>query len=85
MINGKMRCQTNLTRSTKGIDFSISHMLFVDDTAIAANMSDELTVRGEELYHHFHKFGLLMHVGEKDKNNKWQPYKSEAMYCPRKT
>jgi hypothetical protein len=25
-----------------------------------------------------------MHVGEKDKNDKWQPSKSEAMYFPRK-
>jgi hypothetical protein len=82
-LNGKMRCQTNPT-STKGIDFSISHTLFVDDTAIVADTSNELTVRGKELYHHFRKFGLLMHVGEKDKNDKWQPSKSEPMYFPRK-
>jgi hypothetical protein len=54
----------------------------VDDTAIVADTSDELAVRGEELYHHFRKFGLLMHVSEKDKNDKWQPSKSEAMFFP---
>jgi hypothetical protein len=79
-----MKCQSNPT-ATKGIEFSISHTLFVDDTAIVADTSEELTRRGEELFHHFRRFGLLMHVGEQDKNGKWQPSKSEAMYFPKKS
>jgi hypothetical protein len=47
-------------------------------------MSEELVKRGEELYHHFKQFGLLMHAGERDKNGNWKPSKSEAMYFPKK-
>jgi hypothetical protein len=61
--NRKVKCQSNPT-GTKGKDFSFTHTLFVDDTAIVANTSEELVKRGKELYHHFRKFGLLMHVGE---------------------
>jgi hypothetical protein len=82
-MNGKIKCQSNPTR-TKGKDFSFTHTLFVDDTAIVANSSQELLERGEELYHHFKKFGLLMHVGERDVKGKWKPSKSEAMFFPRK-
>jgi hypothetical protein len=82
-LNGKIKCQSNPT-GTKGKDFSLTHTLFVDDTAIVANTSEELVERGEELFHHFKKFGLLMHVGERDKNGNWKPSKSEAMYFPKK-
>jgi hypothetical protein len=82
-MNGKIKCQSNPTR-TKGKDFSFTHTLFVDDTAIVANSSHELLERGEELYHHFKKFGLRMHVGERDTEGNWKPSKSEAMFFPKK-
>jgi hypothetical protein len=81
--NGKIKCQPNLT-GTKGKEFSFTHTLFVDDTAIVANTCDKLVERGEELYHHFKRFGLLTHVGERDKKGNWKPSKSEAMFFPRK-
>jgi hypothetical protein len=82
--NGKMKCQPNPAK-TKGIEFALSHTLFVDDTAIVADSCDELGKRGEEIYHLFRKFGLLMHVGEFDtENNTWKSSKSEAMYFPKK-
>jgi hypothetical protein len=82
--NGRMKCQPNPAK-TKGIEFALSHTLFVDDTAIVADSCDELGKRGEEIYHLFRKFGLLMHVGEFDtENNTWKSSKSEAMYFPKK-
>jgi hypothetical protein len=82
-MNGKIRCQSNPT-GTKGNDFSLTHTLFVNDTAIVANTCKELIERGEELFHHFKKFGLLMHVGERNKKGNWIPSKSEAMFFPKK-
>jgi hypothetical protein len=82
--NGRMRCQSNPTK-TKGIEFTLSHTLFVDDTAIVADSCKELVKKGEEIYHLFRKFGLLMHVGKFDiENNAWKSSKSEAMYFPKK-
>jgi hypothetical protein len=82
-MNGKIKCQSNPT-GTKGKDFSFTSTLFVNDTAIVANTCEELFKTGEELYHHFKKFGLLMHVGEWDKKGNWRPSKSEAMFFPKK-
>jgi hypothetical protein len=82
-MNGKINCQSNLT-GTKGKDFSFTHTLFVDNTAIVVNSCEELLERGEELYHHFKKFGLLMHMGERDKKGNWKPSKSKAMFFPKK-
>jgi hypothetical protein len=82
-VNGKIRCQSNLT-GTKGKDFSLTHTLFIDNNAIVANMCEELIERGEELFHHFKKYGLLMHAGECNKKGNWIPSKSEAMFFPKK-
>jgi hypothetical protein len=72
MMNGKIRCESNLT-GTKGKDFSLTHTLFVDDTAIVANTCEELVESGKELFHHFRKFGILMHVVEQDNKGNWIP------------
>jgi hypothetical protein len=49
------------------------------------NSCEELLERGrEELYHHFKKFGLLMHMGKQDKKGNWKPSKSEAMFFLKK-
>jgi hypothetical protein len=57
-MNGKIKCQS-IPTGTKGKDFSFTHTLLVDDTAIVANTCKELVERGEELYNHFKRLGVL--------------------------
>jgi hypothetical protein len=44
-MNGKIRCQSN-PAVTKGKDFTITHTLFDNDTAIIVNSCKELIERG---------------------------------------
>ena len=67
---------------TKGTIFDLLLTLFVDDTAMIADTRDDLILAADELRTLFRRFGLLMHVGERNPDGTWTKSKTEALFCP---
>ena len=78
---GRMRLQPN-PQKTKGTVFKLLQALFVDDQFLLADSREELTEAAAELRLHMKRFGLLMHVGEKQADGSWTESKTEAMFFP---
>ena len=67
---------------TKGRVFELLQALFVDDQAVLASTREELALAASELRLHLKRFGLLMHVGEKNPDGTWTKSKTEAIFFP---
>jgi len=62
----------------RGVErFNIWASLFADDCACLFNTRADLVTGANYMYHHFRRFGLLIHVGTESTKSK-----TEAMYLP---
>jgi hypothetical protein len=61
----------------KGTAFDLFYLLYVDDGAFLFESKEDMARGANEIYDHFERFGLKMHVGRNGKKSK-----TEAMYFP---
>ena len=72
---GRLKCQDV---SAKGKLFRLFYLLYVDNGAFLFRSRKDLIAGTRLIYHHFRRFGLLMHIGRGN-----QKSKSECMHFPR--
>ena len=72
--NAKLQPGRLITQPTKsqGKTFNLDNLLYVDDGSFLFATKDHLEKATQQLFDHFTKFRLQVHVGTEKTNQKWK-------------